>query len=448
SFIDPPKFKYEDLKTAAEVFEKEDFLITFDLTSGYHHVPINEDFQSFLGFAWSFKGVTKYFVFCVLPFGLNIACWIFTKLMRQLVKRWRRLGIRCVMYLDDGIAGEKNFDKAISNRSIILRDLWAAGLTINFQKSSLRPEQRKSWLGFIIDTTKMTFTVPEVKLERLNSDIIFTLQEGCSSSRKISKIAGQIISMSGSIGPPAYLFTKQMYKFVESNDTWDKIHLLPYAVEHELNFWKNNLSKTKSFRIKTKPEITKIVFSDASETGYGGYTVEKLGKIIAKGSFNELESKTSSTFRELLAIKNVLESLTEFVKNETIEWFTDNENSCRIIKSGSTKQHLQNLAIEIFNFCVINNTTIFPTWIPRDENCVSDRISKSIDTDNWSIDMESFNYILSQFGVITVDRFADNLNAKVERFNSREFCPGSSGVNAFLITGETMKLIGFVHQYI
>lgn len=32
------KFKYENLKTLAKIFEKDFFLITFDLKSGYHQI--------------------------------------------------------------------------------------------------------------------------------------------------------------------------------------------------------------------------------------------------------------------------------------------------------------------------------------------------------------------------------------------------------------------------
>ena len=42
-------------------------------------------------------------MFCVLPFGLASACYVFTKLLRPLVKRWRSLGLHVFLYIDDGI---------------------------------------------------------------------------------------------------------------------------------------------------------------------------------------------------------------------------------------------------------------------------------------------------------------------------------------------------------
>ena len=44
-------FKYEDLRTAMLLFQKEDYLFSFDLKSGYHHVDIHRQHQKYLGFA-------------------------------------------------------------------------------------------------------------------------------------------------------------------------------------------------------------------------------------------------------------------------------------------------------------------------------------------------------------------------------------------------------------
>ncbi|XP_066927319.1 uncharacterized protein [Clytia hemisphaerica] len=225
-FIKPNKFKYENLKQASELIDQNDFLITFDLKSGYHHVPINHIFRTFLGFAWEFDGKMQFFVFKVLPFGLNIACLVFTKLMRQLVKRWRSMGIKCAMYLDDGIAGDSSHFSLIRSRDRMLQDMQSAGLTVNFEKSSLEPEKRKTWLGFIIDTEKMKLEVPTTKILKVQNLLLEALNCEFISAREISRIAGNLISMAQAIGPLVYLFTKQLYKFVESSFSWDKKRLL------------------------------------------------------------------------------------------------------------------------------------------------------------------------------------------------------------------------------
>ena len=51
--------------------------------------------------------------------------------------------------------------------------------------------------------------------------------------------------------------------------------------------------------------------------------------------------------------------------------------------------------------------------------------SRMNDTDNWSIDNESFNILSNKYGHFFVDRFANNLNKKVAKFNSKYFCSGT-----------------------
>ena len=42
-----------------------------------------------------------------------------------------------------------------------------------------------------------------------------------------------------------------------------------------------------------------------------------------------------------------------------------------------------------------------------------------------------FQFIAHHFGPFTIDRFADNNNSKLKRFNSKFYCPGTENVNAF-----------------
>ena len=136
-YIFPDKFRYEDLYTLSELFEEGDYFFTFDLKSGYHHVNIHEDFHKYLGFQWSYRdGQVRFFIFVVLPFGLNIACYLFTKLLRPLVKKWRSMGIKAILYIDDGINGSTSLAKALSASVTVRSDLQNAGLVINENKSN------------------------------------------------------------------------------------------------------------------------------------------------------------------------------------------------------------------------------------------------------------------------------------------------------------------------
>ena len=178
---------------------------------------------------------------------------------------------------------------------------------------------------------------------------------------------------------------------------------------------------------------TKIVFTDASEEGYGGFICERLSQKICCGKFQPFEKDTSSTEKELLAVKYVLKSFGNQLQNESIKVHVDNFNVSRILSVGSCKENLQEIAIDIFKFCLNNNIKLIAEWIPRKNNTFADRLSRFNDTDNWGIDYKTFEFLSRLHGPFTVDRFADHQNTKLQKFNSRFYCPGTSAVDTFTV---------------
>ena len=45
------KFKFEDIRNASIYLPRVIFMFKFDLKSGYHHIDILDDHQTFLGFS-------------------------------------------------------------------------------------------------------------------------------------------------------------------------------------------------------------------------------------------------------------------------------------------------------------------------------------------------------------------------------------------------------------
>ena len=134
----------------------------------------------------------------------------------------------------------------------------------------------------------------------------------------------------------------------------------------------------------------------------------------------------------MLAVTFALHSFIHYFRNHKIVWNTDNYAASCILRTGSSKSHLQTLAESVFERCKRNNIDFKVKWIPREYISFADRISKQIDHDDWEITSSYFIYLNNLWGPFTIDLFADDGNAKVERFYSKFHCPGTSGVNAFL----------------
>ncbi|CAC5392191.1 unnamed protein product [Mytilus coruscus] len=110
-----------------------------------------------------------------------------------------------------------------------------------------------------------------------------------------------------------------------------------------------------------------VVYSDASNTGYGGYIVETPFN-IAHGMWSECESTKSSTWKELNAIKHILLSMVDILKDKRIKWFSDNQNVLSIVAKGSMKPDLQDIALCIFENCLTHHISIDAEWVPRTFN--------------------------------------------------------------------------------
>ena len=73
-----------------------------------------------LGFPGSLMGLGN--TFTVLPFGLSSAPYIFSKVVRVLVKYWRSHAVRITVCLDDGLGSAQVFDR-YSAASVLVNPL-------------------------------------------------------------------------------------------------------------------------------------------------------------------------------------------------------------------------------------------------------------------------------------------------------------------------------------
>ena len=108
--------------------------------------------------------LVRYSIFNVLPFGLNSACYCFTKVIRNFLKRWRSFRHRRLAYIDDSISRHKNKQLAIEASSMQKKDLTDSGFIYNDEKPQWEPRQCGSWLRFMINTVRFLFKIPPEKV--------------------------------------------------------------------------------------------------------------------------------------------------------------------------------------------------------------------------------------------------------------------------------------------
>ena len=318
SFVKKFTIKFEDAKTMLNSFidHSQNWFYSFDIKSGYHHIDIFPPDQVFLGFSWSFSGVTRYFKFTVLPFGL-------------------------------------------------------------------------------------------------------------------ASVTGSIISNMLVIGNLCKLMTKNLHRALDCRAGWESSVLLDLPSRKELIFWRENLLRLNSRPLSedVRP-VTRIAYSDASSLGCAAY-LSMDDFPVAHKNWDPLEMSQSSTWRELHCVYFALQSFALRLSNSSVKWFTDNQAVPIIVDSGSMKEELHKLSVDIFYVTRDYNIDLDVEWIPRSLNDKADYLSKIVDCDDWKVKDCYFYALTSYWGQCSVDCFASSKNCKVPRFYSRFYNPYCLGVDSF-----------------
>ena len=264
--------KYDDIRTALLYVNKNYWCFKFDITSAYHHIDIFPDHRKYLGFSWNFDGITRYFQFNVLPFGLTSAPYIFTKLTRPLIKKWRSEGKTILMYLDDGFGCHREYDKAYEMSRQVYFDMVSSGFIPKAEKSMWIPCQKLEFLGIYLNCELGTIHVPTRRINKVSETIQkiqhFVGQNLPIKVRRIASLVGQIISMSVVIGSVSQIMTRSLSIDILSSASWNSMIYLSEESISQILFWKNTLEKINGRDMKCVTGSSRIVYTDASETGY------------------------------------------------------------------------------------------------------------------------------------------------------------------------------------
>ncbi|GLC45842.1 hypothetical protein PLESTM_001788800 [Pleodorina starrii] len=447
-----PSFMYESLATLGDTLERDDYMFTVDLKSGYHHVDMHESAWEFLGFEW--KG--RWFQFVQLPFGLAPACWVFTKITRELQQSWRAEGHRCSGYIDDSIHAHQDKQVLTQLRTRVLTDFESAGFLVSESKCSLEPEQRKTYLGAEIDTVRGSMFVPaskRVAVQALAREVL-QAHDGAREFRirGVASLAGSLLSMSHSFGKISILMTRLLSAWVadelrQKGTTYDSYRLLTPDVAWEVKFWVESFEHYDGFRPIWRPSHVHsfVIYTDAagrsefSFGGWGGWTKEDGVLLIASGQWEKETDEDSSTLLELTGMLNVLQSFNGAgrLDDQHVLVRTDSRPSRDILtKGGSVRPRLQGICSALLWYCIERGIDLLVEWVPRDLNQFADDLSKHQESCDWKLNPCAFGTLAAKWGrggQFAVDLFASAHNYQMQPFYSYHFHPASAGVNAFAV---------------
>ena len=268
------KIKFDDWRVMEDLVETGGYLFKFDLKQGYHHIDIHPEFQKYLGFSWTIGGTQRYFVFSVLPFGLTSAPYIFTKIVRCLVKFWRGAGVKFCCFLDDGIGTNISEEVTKLQADFVRSSLRESGFLANQKKSVWAPTQIITWLGIVVNLKEGFFSISESRESSILNWLKSIIDRSpYSSARKFSKVTGKMMSTKFVLGNIVRLKTRQFYRIINNRKSWDS--RLSFANEAgvigDLHFWQKNFSRLNRRDIKPYSVPAFLATSDASKSGLAAH---------------------------------------------------------------------------------------------------------------------------------------------------------------------------------
>ena len=408
----------------------------------YYCIPIRETDTKLLKFF--FDG--KLYKFNALPNGYTEGPRKFTKAVKPILAKLRKLGTTICAYIDDFLIICMNKQTCLEYTIKAISLFEKLGFTINHEKSIFLPAQVLTFLGFDLNTKNMTIQLTYSKMIKTVSFCNNILISTYPSIRDIAILLG--LFSSSFVSTP---FGKLHYRDLErctisalrmSKGNFDEPILLDSKSKDNIIWWRDNIMSSHAPVIRENPSVT--INTDACLSGWGG-AIEH-GQSTG-GIFTQWESLNHINVLETIAVKLSLKALCSGIKNAHILIKSDNSTTVTAIsKMGSTKSLvIDNEIHNIWNWAITNNNFIYSTHIPGVLNETADKESRKAETrSEWMLNKNDFTFITNSLNFHpSIDIFASRLNTQLKTFFSFRPDPECSAVDAFSENWGNIKLYAF-----
>ena len=206
--------------------------------------------------------------FFALPNGLSSGPRKFTKLTKPPIACLRIEGVIVAIYID-GIIDEQCLVGAIKTIKLFLK----LDFIIHPEKSSLQPSQEITYLGFVFNSREMSITPTNEKRKKILESCKSFIKEDSFTIRELSSLIGTLTSTfpGNKFGSLYYrqLDKRKILGLKKAKGNFDTLIKLTKEAILDLQWWIKNLY-TVSKKLQY-PDITKVIYTDASVYGWGAY---------------------------------------------------------------------------------------------------------------------------------------------------------------------------------
>ena len=293
-----------------------------------------ENSRKFFGLQW--QGV--YYLYHTIPFGWKASAYIYHTIGMGATSYIRSLGVPCSQYIDDRHVGQlttcrkspksttawSDFELADAAAFIAAAVLISLGYFVGLAKSSLLPKRIVKFLGFLVDSQRCAFILPEDKKRKFAALRESILDRKSSSIKTLQRLAGKITSFCIAV-PAAQLYCREIFKATagyKKSARPVKIHSL---LREEIEHWRFLDSWEGTLPWPSERHIVLEILSDASDYAWGGVIRSPGAPPVTIRDYWTASTRLSPiVVKEALALANVLSAGEHLISNARVDAYTDN----------------------------------------------------------------------------------------------------------------------------
>ena len=428
------RFKMETLRTVIAVVQQGNWLASVDLKDAYLHVPVARAMWRYLRFSLPGAGD---FQWRVLPFGLSLAPFVFTRIVFTVVAWLRCRGIRLHAYLDDLLLVGDSPQEVQQAVLMTMQVLMHAGFIINLKKSDLVPTQELVYIGALLSPLKGQVLLPVDRRAALIRALSSFSRVGALHSTRLWMQVIGLMAATIQCVPDARLRMRPIQWHVKNRWTsgsFDQLIMVTCKVREALLWWTCPLNLAQGLPLDPpSPQLT--VTTDASIEGWGGHSLVQGQTLLFSGIWSPHErAHCHINLLELRAIRLTLMKLRDCIRGLTVKVECDNTTAVSYLnkQGGTISQSLCQEAVILHEWARQMDVHLIAVHRPGVCNELADYLSRNRpDPTEWSLAQQSYNLIVSRWGQPQLDLFASPANHKAALWFSRLPHPGAAAVDAF-----------------
>ena len=368
------KQRFQTVDHATRIMKQGCYMAKVDLKSAYRSVSISKHSQQFTGLQWGTGANMLYMYDTKLPFGAKLAPACFHRLTQAVKRMLNRVGIKCVIYLDDILLLCENKEDCVNALELTIRLLRNLGFQINWNKV-VDPTQCLTFLGVELDSQEMCARLPAKKLQELKQELAAFGRRKRANKRQLQSLAGKLNwAAMVIIGGRVYL--RGILNTINSmKRATDRTRLPPELVE-DIVWWQSCMNHFNGKSIIRDERAIETLYTDASVEGAGAFYNNDWVYLNWSRDM-PIWSDLHINMKEILAVVIGCLRWAACWENKTIYVMTDNTVTVSVINRGTCRDPVVMPWLRImFWLSVTFNFLLKATHIPGIKNDTADSISR------------------------------------------------------------------------